>query len=157
MLVRVIAVGGIREPGLKAACEMYERRALRHLKLDVHELKSGAKRSRDPETIREAEGQRITVALPAGCDTVALTRSGKGMTSRALARYLEDLAAYGSRGVAFVIGGAEGIAAGVLEAASYRLALSPMTMSHELARVVLLEQLYRAGTIIHGEPYHRGP
>jgi 23S rRNA (pseudouridine1915-N3)-methyltransferase len=79
------------------------------------------------------------------------------MSSRRLAVYLEELGTYGREGVAFLIGGAEGLAARVLEVARYRLAVSPMTLSHDLTRVVLLEQLYRAGTIIRGEPYHRGP
>jgi len=150
-------VGAIVEPGLKAASEMYERRVRHYFKLDVREVTVGAKAGAGPETVREAEAAALIAAVPDACDVVALTRSGKGMSSRRLAVYLEELGTYGREGVAFVIGGAEGLAERVLETARYRLSLSPMTLSHDLARVVLLEQLYRAGTIIRGEPYHRGP
>jgi 23S rRNA (pseudouridine1915-N3)-methyltransferase len=151
----ILAVGGVREPGLRASCELYERRARRYFQLAIRELEPAGKGGSGPG--REAEGNRILEAVPDGCDLLALTRSGKGMTSRRLARYLEELGTYGGAGAAFAIGSADGLSDGVLEAARYRLALSPMTLSHELARLVLLEQLYRAGTIIRGEPYHRGP
>ena len=87
---------------------------------------------------------------------MALTRSGEPLGSEALARFLGDLALRSSPGVAFLIGGAHGLGAGVLAQARRRLALSAMTLPHELARVVLAEQLYRAGTILRGEPYHKG-
>ena len=148
---------GMVEPGLKAASDMYERRVRHYFKLDVRELAPAGKAGADPSTVREAEAGSLMAALPADCDVVALTRKGKGMSSRRLAVYLEELGTYGHSGVAFVIGGAEGLADRVLDSARYRLTLSPMTLSHELARVVLLEQLYRAGTIIRREPYHRGP
>jgi 23S rRNA (pseudouridine1915-N3)-methyltransferase len=64
---------------------------------------------------------------------------------------------YGHAGAALIVGGAGGLGPGVLERARYRRSLSPMTLPHELARLVMAEQPYRAGTIIAGEPYHRGP
>ncbi len=157
MRVHLLVVGGIVEPGLKATSHMYERRVRHYFKLDVREIAGAGKGGGVPEEVRDAEAAGLLAAVPNGCDVVALTRSGKGMSSRRLAVYLGELGTYGRAGVAFVIGGAEGLADSVLDAATYRLALSPMTLSHDLARVVLLEQLYRAGTIIRGEPYHRGP
>lgn len=157
MRVHLLTVGGIVEPGLKAASEMYEGRVGHYFKLDVREVAVAGRKGRDPDTVREAEAASLVAAIPENCDVVALTREGKGMSSRRLAVYLEELGTYGRAGVAFLIGGAEGLAERVLESARYRLSLSPMTLSHDLARVVLLEQLYRAGTIVRGEPYHRGP
>jgi 23S rRNA (pseudouridine1915-N3)-methyltransferase len=78
------------------------------------------------------------------------------MSSRALARYLEGLAVRSSPGVAFLIGGAHGLDASVLERARRELSLSTLTLPHEMARLFMVEQLYRAGTIIRGEPYHKG-
>lgn len=157
MRVHLLVVGGITEPGLKAASDMYERRVRHYFKLDVREVTVGGRGGRDPGKTLEAEAAALEAVVPDGCDVVALTRAGKGMSSRRLAVYLEELGTYGSEGVAFVIGGAEGLAVRLLETARYRLSLSPMTLSHDLARVVLLEQLYRAGTIMRGQPYHRGP
>lgn len=157
MRVYVLAVGRIVEPGLRAAAEMYEQRIGRYFRLEVREIGVPARAKGDPRTVREAEAERLMAAAPASCDLVALTRNGQGMSSRRLATYLEELGTYGREGVAFVLGGAEGLGPRVLDAARYRLTLSPMTLSHDLARVVLLEQLYRAGTIMRGEPYHRGP
>ena len=84
-----------------------------------------------------------------------LTRDGKGMSSDDLARYLDNLAIHGKAGVAFLIGGALGLSDDIIKRADRTLSLSPMTLTHELARLMLTEQLYRAGTIVRGEPYHK--
>ncbi len=78
------------------------------------------------------------------------------MNSRELARYLEQRALTASAGVAFIIGGAYGLGNDVLAQTQRKLSLSPMTLPHQVARLVLAEQLYRAGTILRGEPYHKG-
>jgi len=93
--------------------------------------------------------------VPAGVEIVALTRKGEAWSSTRLARYLEALAVQGRAGAAFLIGGAWGLAEDLLARASHRLSLSSLTLPHELARLVLAEQLYRAGTILRGEPYHK--
>lgn len=136
------------------AIEEYERRASRYFRLDVREVRAGA--SGGEEAVRRAEGRRLLDGLPDDLDWFALTRQGKGMSSRGLARHLERMQTYGHPGAAFVVGGAAGLSDELLGRARYRLSLSPMTLPHELARLVLAEQLYRAGTIIAGEPYHRG-
>jgi 23S rRNA (pseudouridine1915-N3)-methyltransferase len=152
----VIAVGRVRGP-LREVVAGYERRAGRYWKLDVLETDAGTKGGRsDPEQVRSAEEARLLGRLPEGAEIVALTRAGEAMDSVALARYLEGLALHGSPGAAFVIGGAFGLGPGVLAAAHRQVALSALTLPHELARLVLAEQLYRAGTILRGEPYHKG-
>jgi len=152
----VLAVGKVRGT-LAEAVGDYEERARRYWKLEVVEVDAGAPgRDPEPERVMEAEGERILARLPRGASVFALTREGKGMGSRALARALEEHAVRSSPGVAFLIGGAFGLAPAVLTRAELRLSLSAMTLPHEMARLVLAEQLYRAGTILRGEPYHKG-
>jgi 23S rRNA (pseudouridine1915-N3)-methyltransferase len=104
----------------------------------------------------DAEAERILAQIPPGATVVALTREGRPWSSVRLSRFLQECALSSVREVDFVVGGAFGLSAAVLERADRRLTLSSMTMPHELARLVLAEQLYRAGTIQRGEPYHKG-
>ena len=103
-----------------------------------------------------AEAEKLLARIPPELEVVALTRDGKGMDSRELSRYLERHAVRASAGVSFVIGGAFGLAPEVPARARRKLSLSHMTLPHEMARLILAEQLYRAGTILRGEPYHKG-
>jgi 23S rRNA (pseudouridine1915-N3)-methyltransferase len=154
--VLVVAVGRVRG-SLEAAVADYEGRARRYWKLEVAEVEAGvAGRNPDPRRVRDAEGERILASIPEGLVLLALTRQGKGMGSRDLAEELERYAVQSKPGVAFVLGGAFGLGETVLARARRQLALSRMTLPHEMARLVLAEQLYRAGTILRGEPYHKG-
>ena len=104
------------------------------------------------------EEDRLLALTPEkGGALVALTREGKGFGSRKLAEYLSELAVRSTEEVTFVIGGAFGLGKGILDRCSLKIALSLMTLPHEIARLVLAEQLYRAGTILRNEPYHKGP
>jgi len=154
--VLVVVVGRVRGT-LEAPVAEYEERARRYWKLEVAEVDAGTP-GRDPaaERVKEAEAQRLLSRIPPGFTVVALTRTGKGLGSRELAAVLEGEAVRSSPGVAFVVGGAFGLSDAVLKRAQRRLSLSPLTMPHELARLVLAEQLYRAGTLVRGEPYHKG-
>jgi 23S rRNA (pseudouridine1915-N3)-methyltransferase len=152
----VVAVGRVRGD-LATAVKGYETRAGRYWKLEVVEVAAGAGgSSASPEAVRHAEADRLLARIPAEIELVALTREGKGMDSRELSGYLERHAVRSSAGVAFVIGGAFGLGDSVLTRAARALSLSRMTLPHEMARLVLAEQLYRAGTILRGEPYHKG-
>jgi 23S rRNA (pseudouridine1915-N3)-methyltransferase len=154
--VTVIAVGPVREP-LRNAVAEYEARAARYWKLQVVEVEAGARgKKTDPELVMKAEEERIVARLPPAGEVVALTRVGERLGSQELARYLEQLGVYGAGGVTFVIGGAHGLGADVMQRARRRFSLSSLTFPHELARLVLAEQLYRTGTILRGEPYHKG-
>lgn len=156
MRVVVVVVGRARGD-LAAAIDEYEARAGRYWKLDVVEVAQGGPgRSAAPGQVKAAEAERLLDKIPSELEVVALTRAGEGMSSRELARYLQRLAVGSAPGVAFVIGGAHGLGDDVLDRAARRLALSSMTLPHEMARLVLAEQLYRAGTIARGEPYHKG-
>lgn len=156
MNVTVLAVGA-PSGGLAAPIREYEGRAARYWKIDTVTVDpEKAAGGRSPEQVMEAEAERLRGAVPDRAEVVALTRKGKGWSSRSLANYLNGLAVSAASGAAFVIGGAYGLDADFLRQARHRLALSPMTLPHDLARLVLAEQLYRAGTIVRGEPYHKG-
>lgn len=156
MKLTVVVVGKVRGALAEAVAE-YETRAARYWKLEVIEVDAGAPGGRDDrDAVRAAEEERILARVPDGTDLVALTRSGRGMGSRALASWLGELGLRSAQGATFVIGGAYGVGATILER-SRHISLSAMTLTHEMARLVLAEQLYRAGTILRGEPYHKGP
>ena len=154
-----IVVATVGRPGklVQPAIEEYETRAARYWKLELAEVKGERAGQNRPVTeVRQQEAERLRGAVPEGAEMVALTRAGDAWSSEALARYLGELALRGSTGAAFVIGGAFGLDRALLREARHRVSLSPMTMPHDLARLVLAEQLYRAGTIVRGEPYHKG-
>ena len=150
MKVLILAVG---KPGalLGTAITEYETRAGRYFSLEVIEVAPG-KREGGPE----GEARRLLGRVPEGFDVVALTREGKRMSSKGLARYLSALGLYRRPGVAFLVGGPFGLAESALARAEHRLSLSAMSLPHDLARLLLAEQVYRAGTLIRGHPYHKG-
>lgn len=155
MKITVIVVGRVKGPLAEAIAECDER-ARRYWKMDLIEVDAGAAgSSAPPEVVRSAEEDRIFKRLPEAVDVVALTRSGQAMGSRAFASYLQAQALH-SRDLAFVIGGAFGLGERVLRKAR-QMTLSSFTFPHEIARLLLAEQFYRAGTILRGEPYHKGP
>ena len=154
MRVVVAAVGKPRDRALAAAIGEYETRAKRYWTLDVHEVREEPARAATADLVREREGERLLARLPAGAAVVACDEGGEGMTSSAFAEWLQRERER-ARDVAFTIGGAYGLSPRVRAAATRVLALAAWTMPHELARLVLAEQLYRAGTIARGEPYHK--
>lgn len=152
----MVAVGRVRGP-LEAPVADYEERAGRYWKLETRVVDAGAAgRAPDPRRVLEAEAARILDRIPQGYSVVALTRGGRPLDSRQLAGFLEEEAVRSSPGVCFLIGGAFGLAPEVLRLAQRQVSLSPLTLPHDMARLVLAEQLYRAGTLLRGEPYHKG-
>ena len=140
MRYRVVAVGRVKDAALRAACDEYLTRLRHYAKVEELEVKDEA---------------RVLGAIPDGSRLVALSRRGEGWSSTALA---EQTARWEleARDVTFAIGGADALPADVLGRAERVWSLSPLTLPHELARVLVYEQLYRAHTIRRGEPYHRG-
>ena len=137
---RVLAVGKIRRGWIQDGIDLYSRR----LKgLSVIELRDGTP---------EKEEIAIKGALLPDERLVVLMEEGETLASIPFARRLEG---YGNERLAFVIGGADGLTPGLKAEADWRLSLSPMTFPHELARLMLIEQLFRAQAIIQGSPYHR--
>lgn len=149
----LLAVGKLR-PAYREACDDYLRRLGRHLKLREVEVRE-ASRAPTADAQRGEEAARLEAKVPVGARLVALARQGAGWSSEELARRL-DLWMREGRVVALAIGGSRGLAPGFLARAGDRWSLGPLTLPHELARVVVAEQLYRASTILRGEPYHKG-
>lgn len=154
MKVVCVVVGGVKGP-IARVIDDFAQRAERYWRTEWIEVEAGARGRSDAEGVMEAEAERILARIPERAEVAALTRVGKGMTSRGLSSWIQRAAVHG-RDVAFVIGGAFGLHTTVLERADRGLSLSPMTMPHEIARLVLAEQIYRAGTISRNEPYHKG-
>lgn len=156
MTVTVLSVGTPSRLLVRPIQE-YETRAGRYWKLVTDTVEpERASRNRPVEDVMAAEADRLLAAVPDRTEVVALTRTGKTWTSRGIATYLNRLALRGAAGATFVIGGAYGLDESVLKQSKRRLSLSPLTLPHDLARLMLAEQLYRAGTIVRGEPYHKG-
>jgi 23S rRNA (pseudouridine1915-N3)-methyltransferase len=156
MQISIVAVG---KPSrlLDPVIREYEARARRYWKLDNTIIRAEAASKNRPVTeVQQAEAQRLLGAASAGRDIIALTRAGQAWSSDQLAAYLNGLAVAGHPGATFIIGGAFGLDSGLVRDARHRLSLSTMTMPHDMARLVLAEQLYRAGTIVRGERYHKG-
>ncbi|MDE3128672.1 MAG: 23S rRNA (pseudouridine(1915)-N(3))-methyltransferase RlmH [Gemmatimonadota bacterium] len=147
------AVGKPRDAALAAAIASYELRASRYWPLEVHEVKEEPARSLAPDQVRAREGARLA-GVAGAAELVVCDERGASLTSDAFARFLQE-ARERARDVAFVIGGAYGLDPALAARAKRRLALAPWTLPHEMARLVLAEQFYRAGTIIRGEPYHK--
>lgn len=154
MKVTILVVGRVRGV-LEPAVQHYEERAGHYWKLDVVEVEAGASGRASPEEVRAIEAERLLARVAPGARLTALTRDGRALTSDALARSLGEAALH-AQDTCFVIGGAFGLGPSVLARAERRMSLGPLTLPHELARLVLAEQLYRAGTILRNEPYHKG-
>jgi 23S rRNA (pseudouridine1915-N3)-methyltransferase len=154
MRLVVIVVGRPKDSALGAAAQEYEKRASHYWPLSIIEVKEEPARGRAPEFVKDKEGERILGQVPSGARLVACVETGKAMDSARFASMLRDARDQG-QDLAIVIGGAFGLSDAVTSAAAARLSLAPWTLPHELARVVLAEQIYRAGTIVRGEPYHK--
>ncbi|MEO6526021.1 MAG: 23S rRNA (pseudouridine(1915)-N(3))-methyltransferase RlmH [Gemmatimonadaceae bacterium] len=154
MRLVLAVVGKPRDRHLAAAIEEYETRAARYWPLNVAEVREASGRGVAPEEARAREGARLLERLPAGALVLVCDERGEQLTSAQFATLL-TAARDGARDVGFVVGGAFGLSDEVRRAATRTIQLAPWTLPHELARVVLAEQLYRAGTIARGEPYHK--
>jgi 23S rRNA (pseudouridine1915-N3)-methyltransferase len=151
--IALLAVGKLR-PSLREACDDYLRRLSRYVRVREVEVREAA-RAPTLASQRQQEAARLRERVPEGAAVVALARAGRPLTSEALAGQMErwQLAA---RPLALLLGGSYGLPAELLADADMRWSLGPLTLPHELARLVVLEQLYRGFTILRGEPYHKG-
>ena len=154
MRLVVAVVGKARNQALGEAIRDYETRAARYWPLEVHEVREERGSGSPEDRVREREGVRLAAKIPGRARTVACEPGGKSLDSEQFADLLRS-AREQDRDLAFLIGGAHGLAADLAGSAQMRLSLAPWTLPHELARLVLAEQIYRAGTIVRGEPYHK--
>ncbi len=153
MTLLILAVGRLRA-AYREACDDYLRRLGRYARVAEREVRE-ASRAPTAEAQREEEAGRLRGKVPGGATVIALAREGSAWTSEELARRVEGWRV-AARPLAFVLGGSHGLAPALLDSAAARWSLGPLTLPHELARVVVAEQLYRAFTILRGEPYHKG-
>ena len=147
-----MVVGGAGSLG--PAIAEYEARAARYWRMEVAEARRA--RGKAAAEVMRREAAHVRARLRPGFDRVALTREGRRFTSPELARWLEGVARTPARGVHFLVGGAFGLDPGLKDECGLRLSLSSFTLPHDFARLLLAEQLYRAGTILRNQPYHKG-
>lgn len=159
MNIDIICVGRIKEKYLEDAIKEYSKRLSRYCKLRITELKDekaidGQSQSLD-EKVKLIEGERILKSLNDDAFIFVLDLKGKQIDSVAFSRKIDDLKITGKSNVQFVIGGSLGLSDEVVKKADFLLKFSEMTFPHQLMRVVLLEQIYRAFRIMNNEPYHK--
>ena len=140
MKIVVLAVGKLRDRNLGAICDDYLQRTRRHLPIEVLEVED------DAAMVRR---------LPPGGVIVALEPGGQSWTTEELTAFIGKQMLHGTRALAFLIGGADGLSPAAVARATLRLSLSKLTLPHRLARVLLCEQIYRALSILRDEPYSR--
>lgn len=155
MQLSLLMPGKVRKACFKEGCDEYLSRLAHYVRLNTPDVREEpVTRSTDPLLVKRREAERLLERIPAGAQLICLDEHGEEWTSVALADFLRQHRDRGTKEVAFVIGGPLGLSPELLQRAHRKLALSRMTLPHELARLMLLEQLYRAFTIIQGEPYH---
>lgn len=154
MRLVVAVVGKARHPALSEAIRDYEERAARYWPLDVHEVREERASGIPVERVMEREGERLADKIPDRAQRITCDVGGKVFTSTQFADFLRS-ARDEDRDLAFLIGGAYGLSPVISTRSSMKLSLAPWTLPHEIARLVLAEQIYRAGTIVRGEPYHK--
>ncbi|HEX8907642.1 MAG TPA: 23S rRNA (pseudouridine(1915)-N(3))-methyltransferase RlmH [Anaeromyxobacteraceae bacterium] len=153
MRLRLLAIGKDRSGLYAPAVAEYAQRLSRYVKFELVELPEARKHAGTPRA-KEEEAATLLAKLDPRERVVALDERGKEYSSVELARRVEGWL-QGAHDVALVIGGSDGLAPELLARAEEKLALSRLTLAHRLARLVLVEQLYRAFTILRGEPYHK--
>lgn len=159
MHIHIVAVGKLKEKYLTMGMEEYLKRLGPYAKVSVTEVPD----EKAPETMSEAEeervrlkeGERILDKIRPDSHVVALALDGADWTSERLSAHLGDLMVHGQRHVTFVIGGSLGLSRDVLQRADLRLSFGRMTFPHQLMRLILIEQIYRAFKIMRREPYHK--
>ena len=153
MLLRIVAVGQRVPDWAQTAWDDYAKRFPPEIRIELKAVKTEPRGSKTLETLYAAERARIEVAIPKGARGVALDERGEALGTQALARRLTLWQEQGD--VALLIGGPDGLDPALREAAHERIRLSDLTLPHAFARVLLIEQLYRAWSINAKHPYHR--
>lgn len=159
MKITLITVGKIKEKYLKEGIAEYVKRLGKYCKLAVVEVADEKTPDRAgavlEEAIRAKEGERVLRYISEDTFVITLEISGKMISSEELAEKIEGLGIQGKSHITFVIGGSIGVGKKVIERSDFSLSFSRMTFPHQMMRLILLEQIYRAFRIINGEPYHK--
>ena len=159
MRINIVCVGKIKEKYLKLGIDEFKKRLSKYCKLEIIELEDekAPENLSDKEMlmIKEKEGKKILSKIKDNSYVIALAIDGKNLSSEELAETINKLGGRGISNITFVIGGSLGLSDEVLSRADYKLSFSKMTFPHQLMRLILLEQVYRAYRINNGEPYHK--
>lgn len=159
MKITVIGVGRLKEKYWQAAIDEYSKRLSKYVKLDIIEVPDEKApenlRAAEEEIVKKNEGERILKNIKDGAYVIALAINGKMLGSEELSEFLNERMVRGAGHIVFVIGGSLGLSPEVLDRADYKLSFSKMTFPHQMMRVILLEQFYRAVKIMKNEPYHK--
>ena len=159
MKITVIGVGRLKEKYWQAAIDEYSKRLSKYVKLDIIEVPDEKApenlSTAEEEIVKKNEGERILKNIKDGAYVIALAINGKMLSSEELSEFLNERMVRGAGHIVFVIGGSLGLSPEVLDRADYKLSFSKMTFPHQMMRVILLEQFYRAVKIMKNEPYHK--
>ncbi|MBZ6484677.1 23S rRNA (pseudouridine(1915)-N(3))-methyltransferase RlmH [Priestia aryabhattai] len=159
MNISIITIGKLKEKYLKQGIEEYLKRLSSYAKVEIIELADEKAPENlsdsEMEQVKQKEGERILAKISDDTYVIALAINGKQKSSEELAKEIDSLATYGKSKVAFVIGGSLGLSSEVMKRSNAALSFSKMTFPHQLMRLVLVEQIYRAFRIIRNEPYHK--
>ena len=159
MNIKIIAVGKIKEKYIQDGIKEYSKRLSRYCTLDIVEIddeKAPENLSeKEMNIVKQREGEKIIAKIPQNSFIISLEIQGKQLTSEELSKKIEDLMIDGTNDITFIIGGSLGLSDEVLNKSNFKLSFSKMTFPHQLMRMILLEQVYRAWRIIKGEPYHK--
>lgn len=159
MNISIISVGKIKEKYLKLGIEEFSKRLSKYSKLEFIELDDEKcpenLSEKDILIVKEKEGNKILSKIKNNSYVIALAIDGKNLSSKELAEKISSLAVSGKSHITFVIGGSLGLSDDVLKRANYKLSFSKMTFPHQLMKLILLEQVYRAFRINNNEPYHK--
>jgi 23S rRNA (pseudouridine1915-N3)-methyltransferase len=159
MNITILAVGKVKESFYREALSEYQKRLSRYCRLEIVEVVDESVPEKaspaEEELIKEREAKRILKRLRENSFVITLEITGKKLDSEKFAKKLEDLALAGKSQLVFVIGGSLGLHASVSARADLKLSFSDLTFPHQLMRVILAEQIYRAFRIISGSPYHK--
>jgi 23S rRNA (pseudouridine1915-N3)-methyltransferase len=155
MKIRLVCVGRPRGP-IAEAIGVYEARIKHYFGFESIEIRETVHRGQSVDQVMSDEGERLLARVTHGAKVIVLHRPGAAWSSETFAEQLREAGLRSVPELTFIIGGAYGLSPAVLRRADLELSLSAMTLPHELARLLLTEQIYRAGTILRGEPYHKG-
>lgn len=159
MNITIITAGKLKEKYLKQGIAEYAKRLTTYTKINMVEVADEKTKESmsdiEIEAVRKKEGDRILAHIRPDTYVITLEIEGRKLTSETLAQQIDDLATYGKSKVAFVIGGSLGLSKAVRQRSNFALSFGNMTLPHQLMRLVLVEQIYRAFRINRGEPYHK--
>lgn len=159
MNITIISVGKLKEKYLKQGIAEYLKRLKSYAKVKIIEVAdepAGQQLSaKEVELIKELEGKKIIDKIPKRAEVIALDLRGKELTSEKFAEYIDETATYGKSHLVYIIGGSHGLSEEVLKLTNLKVSFGRLTYPHQLMRLILVEQIYRAFKILNNEPYHK--